>query len=129
MPINACLVGSMRNYDHILNLARDLQSAGHSVQVPVDLSERGFTDRKQMKAEFMKNMFDNIQTCDSILVVNDLDREGYKGYIGPNTFLQLGLGFSLGKTLYCLEDWDERLPYNEELDAMNIRKLDIKLPH
>lgn len=119
----------MRNYDHILNLAKDLQDAGHRVSVPIDLSERGYSDRTKMKAEFMKNMFESIRSCDSILVVNDIDRGGYSGYIGPNTFLQLGLGFSLGKTLYCLENWDKRLPYNEELEAMNIRQLDIKLPH
>lgn len=68
----------MRNYDHILNLAKDLQDAGHRVSVPVDLSERGYSDRTKMKAEFMKNMFESIRSCDSILVVNDIDREAIR---------------------------------------------------
>lgn len=125
--MNICLIGSMRNYDRMQQFARDLESRGHTVRIPVDLSEQGFTDRLQEKAEFMRSMFDTIKECDSILAVNDEKRTGYEGYIGPNTFLQLGMGFALGKQLFCLEQWDPRLPYDEELRAMNIEKLDIQV--
>jgi nucleoside 2-deoxyribosyltransferase len=125
--MNICLVGSMRNYDRMVRLASDLEARGHTVEVPVDLSEGGFADRRKEKAEFMRRMFDTIKECDTILAVNDEARTGYKGYIGPNTFLQLGMGFALGKRLFCLEQWDAKLPYDEELRAMNIQKLDIQI--
>lgn len=112
----------------MLRLSTHLKEQGHSVKVPVDVSSQGFADRKQEKHKFMKEMFGIISDCDQVLAVNDEQRTGYQGYIGPNTFLQLGMAFGLGKSLYCLSAWDERLPYNEELQAMNIKKLDISLP-
>ncbi|MBD3251182.1 hypothetical protein GF380_01785, partial [Candidatus Uhrbacteria bacterium] len=122
-----CLVGSMRNLARMEQLSKELEERGHEVLLPVDVSENRFTDRMQEKAEFMRRMFDEINSCDTILAVNDEQRLAYRGYIGPNTFLQLGMGFALGKKLFCLQEWDERLPYNEELNAMNINQLDIQV--
>ncbi len=96
---------------------------------PLDMSDRRPTERMQAKKEFMKGMFDQIGKCEAILAVNDRPRGGMQGYIGPNTFLQLGMGMSLGKPLFSLAKWDARLPYAEELDAMGINMLDLKLPH
>jgi hypothetical protein len=125
--MNVCLIGSMRNYGRMQQLAKDLREHGHTVTLPVDLSESRFSDRQQMKAQFIKDMYTTIQSsCDSILTVNDEERSGYDGYIGPNTFLQLGMGYALGKNLFCLKQWDARLPYNEELQAMKIQKLDLQ---
>ena len=125
--MNICLVGSMRNLERMQQLAKDLEARGHTVQIPVDLSEGGFANRVQEKAQFMRQMFDTIKSCDTILAVNDEERGGYGGYIGANTFLQLGMGFAMEKQLFCLEEWDHRLPYDEELRAMNIHKLDIQI--
>ena len=126
--MHICLIGSLRDIDRIQQIARELQKKGHTTIVPVDASENRFSDRKQTKAEFMKKMFDNIKNCDAVLAVNDASRGGQQGYIGPNTFLQLGMGMSLGKALFSLARWDTRLPYNEELEAMSINTLDLKLP-
>lgn len=127
--MNVCLVGSMRNYERMIRLSQHLRERGHTVQVPVDISEQSFADRMQAKARFMKEMYEIIKSCDQVLAVNDEQRVGYSGYIGPNTFLQLGMAFGMGKSLYSLSEWDPRLPYDEELRAMNIKKLDITLPH
>jgi hypothetical protein len=125
--MNVCLIGSMRNYGRMQQIANDLREHGHTVTLPVDLSENHFADRQQMKSQFIKDMYSTIQnSCDSILTVNDEVRAGYEGYIGPNTFLQLGMGFALGKNLFCLKEWDPRLPYNEELQSMKIQKLDLQ---
>jgi hypothetical protein len=94
----------------------------------MDQSEARITDRASSKHDFMKGMFEQIKQCEAVLAVNDSPRAGMQGYIGPNTFLQLGLAMNLGKILFCLRKWDERLPYREELDAMGIRLLDLKLP-
>lgn len=125
--MNVCLVGSMRNYDRIMRVAKSLKEAGHSVTSPMDVSEGKFGDKQQEKANFIRGMYEAMKGCDNVLAVNDEERATYKGYIGPNTFLQLGMGFALGKTLFCLETWDSRLPYNDELRAMGIKKLDIQV--
>lgn len=118
----------MLDKSRIQEIGSALTRQGHAVTMPLDTSDSRFSDRKQAKALFMKEMFNKIKDCESVLAVNDSARGGLKGYIGPNTFLQLGMGMSLGKTLFSLSTWDERLPYNEELEAMGIQQLDIKLP-
>jgi nucleoside 2-deoxyribosyltransferase len=126
--MNICVIGSLRDGERIQEIARELKSKGHSVHTPIDQSEARFADRVQAKHDFMKGMFDQIKNCEAVLAVNDSDRGGMHGYIGPNTFLQLGMAMALSKPLFCLAKWDERLPYAEELNAMGINLLNIKLP-
>ena len=109
-------------------IASELRSRGHRVILPIDASEGRMVERTTAKREFMKSMFAKIQSCDSVLAVNDVPRGGIEGYIGPNTFLQLGMAMALEKPMFVLKKWDHRLPYAEELDAMGIGLLDIRLP-
>lgn len=118
----------MRDLNRIQEIAKELKGRGHVVLTPIDQSEARFADRVKSKNEFMRGMFEQIKQCEAVLAVNDGVRGGMKGYIGPNTFLQLGMAMALGKLLFCLAKWDDRLPYKEELDAMGINLLDIKLP-
>ena len=118
----------MRDFARMEEIANELRQRGHRVTIPVDTSEGRLGGRTVAKRDFMKGMFEKIKQCDSILAVNDVPRGGVDGYIGPNTFLQLGMAFALEKPLFALKKWNERLPYKEELDAMGINLLDIKLP-
>lgn len=126
--MNICLIGSLRDLSRIQEIAQALKDRGHKVTMPIDESEARFGDRSKTKRNFMQGMFKQIQTCDTVLAVNDRPRGGMIGYIGPNTFLQLGVAMALGKQLFCLAKWDDRLAYTEELDAMGIQFLDLKLP-
>lgn len=126
--MNICLVGSLRDASRIEEIARNLKEHGHKVLTPLDQSEARFADKAKSKSEFMKGMFNQIEQCEAVLAVNDVDRGGMEGYIGPNTFLQLGMAMAQNKLLFCLKKWDNRLPYKEELDAMGINLLDLKLP-
>jgi len=116
----------MRELNRIQDIAGLLRERGQQVVLPLDTSGALFADRIKAKHDFMQGMFEQIKACDAVLVVNDNERTGLKGYIGPNSYLQLGMAMALGKTLYALEKWDERLPYNEELGAMGINILDLK---
>lgn len=127
--MNICLVGSMRDLDRIQEIATELKARGNTVMLPIDTSGGRFGDRVTAKSAFMKGMIEQIKKCEAVLAVNDRPRGGLEGYIGPNTFLQIGIAMSIGKPLFCLSKWDERLPYKEELDAMGINLLDIHLPH
>ncbi len=124
--MTTCVIGSMRDFDRIQDIAGVLKQQGRKVLTPVDTSGARFADHVQAKNEFMRSMYEQIKQCDAVLVVNDRDRNGLKGYIGPNTFLQLGMAMALGKTLYSLAKWDEKLPYDEELSAMGISVMDIQ---
>lgn len=116
----------MRDFERIRDIAEELKQQGRKVLTPLDTSGARFADRTQAKNEFMKGMYEQIKQCDSVLVVNDRTRNGINGYIGPNTFLQLGMAMALGKTLYALSKWDDKLPYDEELQAMGINVIDIQ---
>jgi len=124
--MTTCVIGSLREYDRIKDIGESLKEMGHKVLLPLDMSGAHFADRFQTKNKFIRGMYDQIKQCDSVLVVNDLERDGMKGYIGPNTFLQMGMALSLGKSIYALAKWDERLPYNEELQAMDVKMLDLQ---
>lgn len=128
LAMNICLVGSMRDYARIEEIARELREHGHAVVLPLDESEARWSDRVQAKRQFMQSVFEKIKMCDAVLAVNDAVRGGMQGYIGSNTFLQLGLAMMLNKLLFCLAQWDKRLPYAEELNAMGIQILDIRTP-
>ncbi|MBI5654625.1 nucleoside 2-deoxyribosyltransferase [Candidatus Uhrbacteria bacterium] len=124
--MTTCVIGSMREYDRIQDIAGQLKQKGRKVLTPLDVSGDRFADHVQAKNEFMRGMYDQIKQCDAVLVVNDRTRNGIQGYIGPNTFLQLGMAMALGKTLYALNKWDDKLPYDEELQAMGINVIDIQ---
>ena len=124
--MNICVIGSMRDLDSMEHIANSLKERGDRVTLPVDPSETRFADRPEAKREFMKNLHDKVKQCDSVLVVNDSPRAGYDNYIGPNTFLTMGVAMSLGKDLFALAKWDSKLPYNEELEAMGVNILDIQ---
>ncbi len=126
--MNICLIGSMRHIDRIREIANALKQRGHRVILPIDTSEGRVFERTTAKREFMKHMFEKIKSCDSVLAVNDVPREGIEGYIGPNTFLQLGMAMALEKPMFVLKKWNHRLPYTEELDAMGIDVLNLRMP-
>jgi|GEM_PF-1844312 len=124
--MNACLIGSMRDLDRIEEIAKVLRERHDKVTMPIDDSEARFGDRRQAKTEFLRGMYERIKGCDTVLAVNDRPRGSYDGYIGPSTFLELGLGFALGKDLFCLQPWDKNLPYDEELRAMGINVINLQ---
>jgi nucleoside 2-deoxyribosyltransferase len=48
-----------------------------------------------------------IQKSDCVLVVNE-PLKGIAGYIGANTFLEMGFAYALGKTIYTLNELPEQ---------------------
>jgi diphthamide synthase subunit DPH2 len=66
----------------------------------------------KIKKSLMKNYLKKIESSDGILVLN------YGGYIGGNTFLEMGVAFYLEKKIYLWEPASENLPYLEEIVSM-----------
>ena len=125
MKIAIC--GSLQFYKEMLQVQKQLQALGHKAIVPKSLrliTHHGFTKPKtvsqRLKAEaehdFIREHFRIIEKADVVLVVNET-KHGVKGYIGGNTFLEMGIAFYLGKKIYLLYDIP-KMEYALELHAM-----------
>ncbi len=111
----------MRDAEHLL------VTLGHAVFVPKSLTliERdGFKKPKtvperlaaEAKYDFIREHFQKIEQSDAILVVNPT-HHGIAGYIGGNTFLEMGVAFYLRKKIYLLNPIPV-MDYELELAAM-----------
>jgi nucleoside 2-deoxyribosyltransferase len=105
-----------------------LRAAGHTPLVPKSLTlieTKGFkkpaTVAERLVAEkkydFIREHFKKIESADAVLVVNPA-HHGIDGYIGGNTFLEMGIAFYLGKPIYVLHGIPH-MDYELELAAMH----------
>lgn len=123
--VNIVLCGSMTFYEAMLSIEAKLKEQGHKeVFVPEDFkhtelysNDVSVTDAR-LKIEFnlIKKHWEKIKKADCILVVNH-DKNGIKGYIGGNTFLEIGFAFVLGKKIFLLNPIPI-MPYTSEIVAM-----------
>lgn len=109
------------------SMKKALEQYGHEVIVPLTTDEEppvegrpGITKDEliaaKIECDFIRRHFKNIEHSDAILIVNYPKKE-INGYIGGNTFLEMGYAFGLGKkifTLYSLPTMD----YEAEMHAM-----------
>jgi nucleoside 2-deoxyribosyltransferase len=125
-------------YEHANKLADELRAKGFNVVVPktaVKMQTKGDYDVDKektwyrnpddfdIKAERMHAHFDAVAAGDAILVIND-EKHEVKGYIGPNTLMEMGLAFHLRKPIYVLNSIDKDMPVYEEVVGMNSVILD-----
>lgn len=125
MIIAVC--GSLTFYKEIRDIQRKLETLGHTALIPKSIrmiEEEGYkkpqTVQERLKAEetyhFISEHFKKVEQADGILVVN-LDNNGIHGYIGGNTFLEIGIAFYLGKKIYFLNPIPH-MGYELELASM-----------
>ena len=133
MKIVIC--GSVDFTPEIAAAAAVLSKAGHSVEVPRltqrimagELSYEDFIKEKQAHGDgvfrqaeegsLIKRYYQLIQAADAVLIVNATKKE-IDGYIGANTFLEIGFAHVLDKRLYLLNPWAPG-PYEDELAEIN----------
>lgn len=135
------LCGSTVFYDHLAQVADELEALGWKCIVPIDAegirqgkaydatSAKTWYDNPAdfyRKGEFMRDHFDKIPLGDAILVVNDR-KHGIDGYIGPNVLMEMGLAFHLHKPIYILNPISKELPIYEEAMGMTPKFLDGQL--
>ena len=126
MKIAICASISAR--EDILRVKEELESLGHVVGVPEDIENWESVNRRlldmnvferandKIENDFIRKHYEVIKRHDAILVVNS-DKNGIKGYIGGNTFLEMGFAFILNKKIFCLNQLPE-LPYASEIIGM-----------
>jgi hypothetical protein len=117
-------------------VADELTASGHEVEIPyftqkilrgeVDFekykkvkSERGDIEyRKNAEENLIKRYYNKIKNSDAILVLN-LEKKGIPGYIGGNSFLEMGFAFVLGKTIFLYNSIPE-MAYSDEIKEMDL---------
>jgi hypothetical protein len=134
MEITIC--GSIAFYEKMLEVKKKLEAINHKVKLPPHEieGENGemmpvkeyYQKRKaaadndawiwDRKEEAMRRHFEKVASSDAILVLN-YDKNNIRGYIGPNTLMEMGLAFFLKKKIYLLNQIPE-LPYKEEVLGM-----------
>jgi nucleoside 2-deoxyribosyltransferase len=100
-------------YKHANELAETLEKMGYKVVVPataVRMKQENNYNVERIKTWYDKpedayikqgRAFEEVAKGDAVLVVND-DKPGKPNYIGPNTMMEWGLGYYLGKPVFLL---------------------------
>ncbi|MFA5926519.1 MAG: hypothetical protein WC831_06400 [Parcubacteria group bacterium] len=117
----------------IKELADALTECGHEVEIPLtsqkilrgeltlenflkEKKERGDGAFRKIKDDVIKRYFEIIKGIDALLVLN-LEKKSVPGYIGGNTFLEMGFAHVLGKPIYLFGAIPEMI-YTDEIKAM-----------
>ncbi|HUV80918.1 MAG TPA: hypothetical protein VMW21_00125 [Patescibacteria group bacterium] len=134
MKITIC--GSIAFIDEMIDIKNQLKKSGHTVEMPpievedgsgnlipaidyykirrkTEGNEDWVWDRKEWA---MKKHFDKVAWSEAVLILN-YDKNDIKGYVGANTFLEMGLAFHLNKKIYLLNPIPE-VSYKEEILGM-----------
>lgn len=124
MTITIC--GSMQFHREMEDMRKRLQARGFTVLVPADLdhienNESYMTNDEdkistKIEFDFIREHFKKIEQADAILILN-YEKKGIAGYIGGNTFLEMGYAFGLDKKVYLLHPIPE-MDYKTEMYAI-----------
>jgi hypothetical protein len=82
----------------------------------------GEISNRAIKQGSFKYYFEKIKEVDAILILN-FEKRGIEGYIGGNTFLEMGFAHILNKKIFLLNEIPEML-YKDEIKAMQPIVLD-----
>jgi len=126
MKITIC--GSMTFYIEMRAIKEGLEVLGHTVFVPKEVEDETVplealpetTDEQKISAkieyDFIREHFRKVEKADAILVLN-YEKKDIPGYIGGNTFLEMGYAFGLGKKIFLMNPVPE-MNYAVEMYSM-----------
>lgn len=110
----------------MVEVEKQLLTLGHEVVLPefthdyaaMATIDRAHTEsiRNKVQHDLIRAHFNKIQAGEAILVVN-IERNNVIGYIGGNSFLEIGFAFVLNKPIYLLYPIPE-CSYRDEIEAM-----------
>ncbi len=109
MIITIC--GSMQFHKEMLEAEKLLESRGHIVYIPSGAYDKsknefyaGSEEEKisfKIEHDLIREHFHEIDKAEAILVLN-YEKKDIPGYVGGNTFLEMGYAFGLDKKIYLL---------------------------
>lgn len=109
MTITIC--GSMSFHQQMKEAQARLEKRDFTILLPEELADGSVNEALLEKDEdkisakieynFIREHFKKVEMADSILILN-YPKKGIDGYIGGNTFLEMGYAFGLGKKIFLL---------------------------
>ncbi len=122
MIVTICMSMSLRH--RLPQVCAELAAAGHETLVPVetlDFDYEGADEQERAELKRQRDLirahYEKIRRSDAILVLND-DLPGRPGYIGGNSFLEMGFAHVLWIPIYLLRPVPQS-PYRSEMLAMD----------
>lgn len=128
MKITIC--GSSTFKEKKIEYKKQLQKLGHEALIHPDyeafaLGEKQDVWKRVQNGEhaavkyeqgYIKWYYNTIKESDAVLILN-FDKKDIQGYVGGNTFLEIGFAYVLDKKIYLLNDIPD-MPYTDEIQAM-----------
>lgn len=118
--------------NQIKEMVSQLTGLGHKVEIPktseailneeisleqiMTMKEKGEISKRMISLDVIRHYFNKIKEGDAILVLN-YEKKGIKGYIGGNTFLEIGFAHVLNKKIFLLNEIPD-VSYKDEIEAM-----------
>src|SRR6056297_479059 len=113
MKITLC--ASLSLLSEVLAVKKQLEKSGYEVLLPETMilaKKKGLGEAKSFSEKFKKQSiknitekmrlhYDKIADSEAILVCN-YDKNGIKNYIGPSSFLEMGIAFYKNKKIFLL---------------------------
>ncbi|MFA5357901.1 MAG: hypothetical protein WC308_03170 [archaeon] len=113
------LCSSARFFDKLPAIKKVLEEKGHEVFLPSmkDFHHLEETALAKIQYDLIRDHFRKIDQSDAIYVAN-YDKDGVKGYIGGNSFLEMGKAFDKGISIFLMNEIPIQSPYRQELIAL-----------
>lgn len=119
------LCASMNFYHELIDIEAKLQAQGWTVYIPqsakvmkakndFEVSHFKGVLTHEQRAKLIQQNFVDISKCDAILVINK-EKNGIKGYIGPNVLMEIGIAYYLKKKIYIWNNVPDSASYKDEL--------------
>lgn len=91
--------------EQMLVLKQELNRAGYVVHAPkkeiIDYAKNTKAEQARLKNQAIDDHLEKIKESDAVLVAN-YPKKGIEGYIGGNSFLEMGFAYALGKKIFLL---------------------------
>jgi len=117
MKITLC--SSAKFFEKLWDIKKSLEEIGHEVLLPSmkDFHHLGEDSLAKIQYDLIYEHFQKIDQSHAVYVAN-YDKNGIAGYIGGNSFLEMGLAFYRKIPIFLLNDIPQQVSYREELIAL-----------
>ncbi|MEK6969863.1 MAG: hypothetical protein AABW48_05540 [Nanoarchaeota archaeon] len=117
MKITLC--SSATFFEQLGDIKKSLEERGYEVFLPSmkDFHHLEEDALAKIQYDLINEHFQKIEQSDAIYVAN-YDKNGVAGYIGGNSFLEMGLAFYRKIPIFLLQEIPPQISYREELIAL-----------
>lgn len=113
------LCSSAKFFDRLNEIKNALEQRGYDVLLPsmIDYHHLHEDALAKVQHDLIRKHFEKIDRSDAIYVAN-YDKNGVSGYIGGNSFLEMGKAFDKRIPILLRNNIPEKVSYYEELVAL-----------